>query len=219
MSIWQPRIVVVFLLHSEIVSNVQHSAGTTVPRLGEFSCSWRWIMWTTDFCMSLVAVWCSPGTHFLSLFIWLFWLPDYPSLYPKPWASPHHKCTSSSPLPPPNFLPLHASSTYVTSLALSSLGQKGKVKPTGMKLGMESSSCRCFGCCLVAQLCLALYDTMHCSLPDSSVHGISQARILKWVAIFFSRRSSWSRDRTCISCKRKANSLLLSHQGSPATSA
>ena len=41
---------------------------------------------------------------------------------------------------------------------------------------------------------------MDCSLLDSSVHGISQARILEWVAISFSRGSSWSRDRTCFSC-------------------
>ena len=37
-------------------------------------------------------------------------------------------------------------------------------------------------------------------LPGSSVHGISQARILEWEAIPFSRRSSWLGDRTCISC-------------------
>ena len=36
--------------------------------------------------------------------------------------------------------------------------------------------------------------------PDSSVHGISQARILEWVAISFPRGSSWSRDWTLISC-------------------
>ena len=35
--------------------------------------------------------------------------------------------------------------------------------------------------------------------PGSSIHGISQARILEWVAISFSRGSSRSRDRTCIS--------------------
>ena len=34
------------------------------------------------------------------------------------------------------------------------------------------------------------YDPMDCSLPGSSVHGISQARILEQVAISFSRRSS-----------------------------
>ena len=39
-----------------------------------------------------------------------------------------------------------------------------------------------------------------CSPPDSSVHGISQARILEWIAIFFSRESSQPRDQTLISC-------------------
>ena len=44
-------------------------------------------------------------------------------------------------------------------------------------------------------------NPMDCSLPDSSVHEIFQARILEWVAIFFSRVSSWPRDQTCVSCK------------------
>ena len=35
--------------------------------------------------------------------------------------------------------------------------------------------------------------------PGSSVHGIFQARILEWVAISFSRRSSWPRDWTQVS--------------------
>ena len=38
----------------------------------------------------------------------------------------------------------------------------------------------------VAQLCLTLNDIMDCSLPGSSVHGIFQARVLKWGAIAFS---------------------------------
>ena len=37
---------------------------------------------------------------------------------------------------------------------------------------------------------------MDCSPSGSSVHVISPARILEWVAIFFSRGSSWPRDRT-----------------------
>ena len=37
------------------------------------------------------------------------------------------------------------------------------------------------------------------SLPVFSVHGISQARILEWVAVFYSKSSSWTRDWTCIS--------------------
>ena len=35
-----------------------------------------------------------------------------------------------------------------------------------------------------------LGDPMDCSLPGSSVHGISQARILEWIAVSFSRGSS-----------------------------
>ena len=42
-------------------------------------------------------------------------------------------------------------------------------------------------------------DPMDCSTPGSSVYGISQARILEWVAISFSRGSSWSGDRTHMS--------------------
>ena len=38
----------------------------------------------------------------------------------------------------------------------------------------------------VAQLCPTLHDSMDCSLPGSSVHGIFQARVLEWVAIAFS---------------------------------
>ena len=38
------------------------------------------------------------------------------------------------------------------------------------------------------------------NLLGSSVHGIFQARVLEWVAIFFSRGSSWPRDRTWVSC-------------------
>ena len=43
-------------------------------------------------------------------------------------------------------------------------------------------------------------DRMDCSPPASSVHGISQTRILAWVPISFSRGSSRPRDRTCVSC-------------------
>ena len=39
----------------------------------------------------------------------------------------------------------------------------------------------------VAQLCQTLGDSMDCSPPGSSVHGILQARILEWVAMPFSR--------------------------------
>ena len=38
----------------------------------------------------------------------------------------------------------------------------------------------------VAQSCLTLHDPMDCSLPGSSIHGVSQARVLEWGAITFS---------------------------------
>ena len=38
----------------------------------------------------------------------------------------------------------------------------------------------------VTQSCLTLRNLMDCSPPGSSVHGISQARVLEWVAIAFS---------------------------------
>ena len=40
------------------------------------------------------------------------------------------------------------------------------------------------------QFCPTLQNSMNCSLPDSFVHGIFLARILEWVAISYSRRSS-----------------------------
>ena len=42
-------------------------------------------------------------------------------------------------------------------------------------------------CVLVVQPGPTLCDGMDCSSPGSSVHGLLQARILEWVAIFFSR--------------------------------
>ena len=65
-------------------------------------------------------------------------------------------------------------------------------------------------CCSVAKLCSTLCNPMDCSQSGSSIHGISQARILEWVASPFSRGSSSPRD--CLHWR--AGSLPLSHQGS-----
>ena len=53
---------------------------------------------------------------------------------------------------------------------------------------------------LVIQLCPTLCNPMDSSKPDSSVHGILQARILEWVAMLSSRGSSWPMDWTWVSC-------------------
>ena len=50
----------------------------------------------------------------------------------------------------------------------------------------------------VAQSCPTLHDPVDCSLPDSSVHGILQGRILQWVATSSSRGSFQPRNRTLL---------------------
>ena len=54
--------------------------------------------------------------------------------------------------------------------------------------------------CAQMQSYLTLCDPKDSSSPGSSVHGISQARILEWVAISSSRGSSQTRDQTRVSC-------------------
>ena len=68
-----------------------------------------------------------------------------------------------------------------------------------------------FCCCLVAQWCPTLCDLMDCSLPGSSVHGISPASILEWAVISSSSRSSQPRHLL----HWQTESLSLSHLGSP----
>ena len=55
-------------------------------------------------------------------------------------------------------------------------------------------------CCLVAKSYLTLLQPMDYIPPVSSVHGISQASLQQWVAISFSRGSSWPMDQTRVSC-------------------
>ena len=51
--------------------------------------------------------------------------------------------------------------------------------------------------CVLSFSCVQLFVTpMDCSFPGSSIHEILQARILEWIAIPFSRRSSQPRDQT-----------------------
>ena len=51
-------------------------------------------------------------------------------------------------------------------------------------------------CAKLLQSCLTLCDSVNCSPPGSSVHGIQQARILEWVAMPHSRGSSQHRNGT-----------------------
>ena len=53
---------------------------------------------------------------------------------------------------------------------------------------------------IVIQSCPTLYNPTNCNLPGSSVQGILQVEILEWVAMPSSRKSSWLRDQTSVSC-------------------
>ena len=55
-------------------------------------------------------------------------------------------------------------------------------------------------CVLNSSIVSDLYDRMDCSLPDSLVYEIFQARTVEWVDIFSSGESSQLRDWTHISC-------------------
>ena len=66
----------------------------------------------------------------------------------------------------------------------------------------------------VAQWCLTLCDSMDSTLPGSSVCGISQARIVEWVAMPSSRGSSPPKDQTHIPCN-STDSLSLRPLGRP----
>ena len=71
-------------------------------------------------------------------------------------------------------------------------------------LGHKRKRKLCFSgcCCWVTKSCPTVLQPhgLDCSPPGSSVHGISQARTLEWLAISFSRGSSWLRDLTSLSC-------------------
>ena len=132
--------------------------------------------------------WCMLGMQSLS-HVWLFGEPMDCSCHallsmgfcrPEYWSG--LPCPLPGDLPDPGIEP--------TSPALA--GGFFNTEPQGKSL--------CTGVYKVAQSCTNLCDTMHHSLPGSSVHRILQARTLEWVAFPFSRGSSQPRDQTQVSC-------------------
>ena len=73
------------------------------------------------------------------------------------------------------------------------------------------SVCLCVCVRSIAQSCPTLCNPLDCSLSGSSVHGIFQARILQWVAISYSRGSSWHKDQTCSPCVSCIGRRFLYH--------
>ena len=130
---------------------------------------------------------------------------------PRPsdlWA-----CLAS--IPPLPLLPFLSSWVFCSGLAglfaVSHPNQEPRV--CGLRAGFSLCPflCLLFVAFVIVSLLsyVWLCDPMDCSPPGSSVHGIFQARILEWVAIYSSRGASWLRNRTHVS------SLRLSYLGSP----
>jgi len=72
-------------------------------------------------------------------------------------------------------------------------------------------ACVCMHVC--AQSCVTLCNSMDCSPPGSSVHGIFQSRIQAWIAISSSRGSSQPRDQTRLSCISSIGRQILYQLG------
>jgi len=109
----------------------------------------------------------------------------------------------SGNLPTPGFLPekSHGQKSPVDYSSITASDEmEGGSKITGLFFpgsvvkypACQHRSC----CCLVTKSCPTVCNPMDRSPLDSSIHGISQARILEWVAISFSRGSSQTRDQT-----------------------
>ena len=117
---------------------------------------------------------------------------------PRPWAlfpaRPAHTHTHTRAHVHLPFLDYHMIAKEDLSMDFWSLRGRGE-KASGAHLNPHQSVK-----VLVAKSCPSLCDLMDCSLPDSSIHGILQTRILEWIAMTSSRRSSSPRDWTQVSC-------------------
>ena len=78
----------------------------------------------------------------------------------------------------------------------------------------DDSACMC---AKLLQSCPTLCNPMDYSPPDSSVHGILQAKIVEWLAMLLSRGSSWPRDKTQVTCVSDTAGWFFTtkHWGSP----
>ena len=116
--------------------------------------------------------WYQPGSKGLLHF--LVYIPFFTSLQP---LSPSYLLFWLYCLPSSLIKPLW--SHWTTRTLHNSLSISRALTPSAKSLFIMHA-------CLVTESCPTLCNTMNCSQPGSSVHGLSQARILEWVAISFS---------------------------------
>ena len=163
-------------------------------------------------------------------------LPSSPAnAPPMPSGPPHLQDRGLLTLPPckgtevgmtqHQYLPQGAASHVGLSPAGSSQEQRSLCAPTtqsgfahfrasadpfsGMQGGLNLPSCMHCCCRLVVHSHPTLCAPVDCSPPGSSVHGTSQARILEWEAISYSRASSQPVDQTHVP---RIGKWILNHE-------
>ena len=97
-----------------------------------------------------------------------------------------------------------------TQLSVFHFSLSGNIEMLGRSKSKHLFRSPCMGAKLLP-LYPTLCDPLDCSLPGSFAHRILQARILEWVAISSSRRSSRPRDQTLISCVSCMGRWVLYH--------
>ena len=100
-------------------------------------------------------------------------------------------------------IPIHSDLTHGERIAYFLRRPLHKPQSPAILLSSESE---------VAHSCLTLYNPM-----DNTVSGILQVRILEWVAVPFSKRSSRPRDQTRLSCNTGGFSTDRTHPSCPLT--
>ena len=100
-------------------------------------------------------------------------------------ASPMHKCLSRACLRNICWCPLPKQDTWPNPDSVRKDYTRDGYQEEWLSRGQCTVMCMCVCVCAhsVTQLCLTLWDPMDCSPPGSSVHAVSQARILEWVLI------------------------------------
>ena len=107
----------------------------------------------------------------------------------EPHFSPSGSFLSHQPSSNARGCPFHTKSMPVFPFSLPKI-LKEDLNPPG-----QPNFCFIDKTVVITAGCPTLCGPMDCTLPGSSVHGISQARMLEWVAISFSRGSPPPRDR------------------------
>ena len=130
------------------------------------------------------------------------------SVHGKTWKP--RAINSEGPKAPSRFM--EQREVTINNIYWGAVGGRNQQSTTQPPLSSSSPSlnirgyCVCVCVCVWSLWCVWFFaNPMDCSPPGSSVHGISQVRILEWVVISYSRGSSWLRDQThvsCVSCTR-----------------